>query len=515
MKKGVHYIRVSDERQLKGYSPDEQRERLSRYYITHNIECLAVFAENDSASGKDFYRPAWNDLRAYCKANKDKIDFIHIVDWSRFARNTEEAYITIRDFRKLGIEINAIEQLIDYKIPEQKYLQALYLAAPDADNHRRAINVIKGMRRAMMSGRWVNRAPVGYKNKRDEEKRAILVPDEKAKHIRKAFELMAQGIYCMEEVRIILQREDGFQCSKNNFPYILQNPLYAGRIFIPAHEEEPAQLVPAIHEPLISEDIFQLVQDIITGRRKPAASFTRREEFPLRGYLICSKCTRKLTGSASRGRTGTRYHYYHCDKGCKVRFPASALNQAFEKLLQDLQFDIEVKELYREILKDLYKDERQERKKTIDRLQADIDKNRQMIAKTQDLLAGGQISLAAYQEMNERYQSAITEASRRNAELERSGSLARVFDSTFNIVSNLQLFFQRASLEIKQMIIVSIFPGKLSFDGFTISKQGMNEVVQLLCGIGAAYEGNEKGQGLFSDTLPTSVVRLGLEPRLF
>ena len=42
---------------------------------------------------------------------------------------------------------------------------AFYLAAPEVENDRRALNTFHGMRRARKEGRYMGQAPVGYVNK--------------------------------------------------------------------------------------------------------------------------------------------------------------------------------------------------------------------------------------------------------------------------------------------------------------------------------------------------------------
>src|SRR3546814_20442113 len=51
---------------------------------------------------------------------------------------------------------------------------------------------------------------------------------------------------------------------------------------------------------------------------------------PLHGFLRCPKCTRMLSGSASKG-CGGYYYYYHCSASCRVRFRAVDVNGLFEK----------------------------------------------------------------------------------------------------------------------------------------------------------------------------------------
>ncbi len=80
----------------------------------------------------------------------------------------------INTLRRLGIEPQAIEQLLDLSIPENKMMLAFYLAAPEVENDRRALNVIHGMRRARKEGRYMGLASIGYTNKTDESGRKFI-----------------------------------------------------------------------------------------------------------------------------------------------------------------------------------------------------------------------------------------------------------------------------------------------------------------------------------------------------
>ena len=57
---------------------------------------------------------------------------------------------------------------------------AFYLAAPEVENDRRALNVIVGMRRAKKEGRWMATAPRGYDNRTDEFGRKYIAPNKVA-----------------------------------------------------------------------------------------------------------------------------------------------------------------------------------------------------------------------------------------------------------------------------------------------------------------------------------------------
>ena len=73
--------------------------------------------------------------------------------------------------------------------------------------------------------------------------------------------------------------------------------------------------------------VSEQVQFFLFGRKKNSPlRQTKKEELPLRGFLLCPKCNNKLTGSASKGCKGGKYFYYHCNSKCGVRFKAESLN---------------------------------------------------------------------------------------------------------------------------------------------------------------------------------------------
>ena len=64
----------------------------------------------------------------------------------------------------------------------------------------------------------------------------------------------------------IKSREKGLKCSKNAFWQVIRNPIYCGKIFIPAFKDEESCFVEGQHDAIITENIFEQVQEILDGR---------------------------------------------------------------------------------------------------------------------------------------------------------------------------------------------------------------------------------------------------------
>jgi DNA invertase Pin-like site-specific DNA recombinase len=190
MRKADLYIRVStDEQANKGYSQRDQEDRLRKYCELKSISIRNIYVEDHSA--KSFNRPEWQKyLSNLRKLKNSKVGTLLLfTKWDRFSRNAGDAYQMINQLRKLGVTPEAIEQPLDLTIPENKIMLAFYLAAPEVENDRRALNVIHGMRRARKEGRYMATAPLGYVNKMSEDKKKYIALHEiEAPILKWAFE---------------------------------------------------------------------------------------------------------------------------------------------------------------------------------------------------------------------------------------------------------------------------------------------------------------------------------------
>ncbi|SEA14216.1 Site-specific DNA recombinase [Arachidicoccus rhizosphaerae] len=351
MKSAYLYIRVStDEQKRKGYSLPEQEGRLLKYCAVNNIEVKDIFREDFSA--KDFNRPEWKKLIATIKKCRSQgPGNILFIKWDRFSRNTEYAYEMIGILRKLNVMAMAIDQPIDFDVPESAVMLAVYLSIPESENLRRALNTSNNIRKAKQLGRYPNKAPLGYINLTGLDGRKYIAPNpSKANIVKWSFQQLAKNTFTIEEVRrMALTR--GLKCSRAHFWRIIRNPVYCGFVRL-ATQTEGTLLIRGIHAPIISEDLFFKVQHIVGSPKKLTGKTDElKATFPLKGYLICPDCSRKLRASYSRGRT-KRYPYYHCSGDCKTRLSADLVNDNYYKALQQLELSKGASELFNLILED-------------------------------------------------------------------------------------------------------------------------------------------------------------------
>jgi site-specific DNA recombinase len=164
-------------------------------------------------------------------------------------------------------------------------------------------------------------------------------------------------IFAPDQIRKMANTK-GFMISRANFYHSIRNPVYRGKIVVKAYKDEDELWVDGVHEALISEGLFQHVQDILQGRRLilRLQGVKLHECLPLKGLLKCAMCERNLTGSAFKGRNGL-YYYYHAQNsyGCGCRYKADLLNEEMEDFIEDFVPKKGMGELYHEVAMDVYK----------------------------------------------------------------------------------------------------------------------------------------------------------------
>jgi site-specific DNA recombinase len=512
--KAILYTRVSTDEQNDGYSPADQKERLIKYCDQQGIEIVAFF--HDDESGKSFDRPEWLNIITFIKKNKGTVDLLLFIKWDRFSRNVAEAYIAIRDLRKYGIEPQAIEQPLNFEIPESKIMLAVYLAAPEVDNDRRALNIFHGIRRGKKEGRWLGGCPRGYKNARDANNKPIIVPEggKQEQLVKEAFTLFAGGLHPIEFLRRKMNKE-GLTCSRQAFWLLLRNQIYIGKVFVPTYKDEIGVWVEGQHEGIIEESVFYKVQDVLHGRKRnvPAKNSKVRGELPLRGHLICPQCERTLTGSASTGRHGNKFFYYHCSNGCKERQRASEVNNELLNLLHTYKAKPEVSELYSNILKQSLKEDNQLVKSDLQTITKDIEKQKQRLQNARALMLDGEVTPDDYRGMKNDIESLLNDLRKKEIVLKGGNkNYDKEIDYCTKLLKEIDKIYQNATPERKQLIIGSIFPERLVFENNKYRTPVINEVILRICTDNGLFKGKKKGKYIFNDVLSKGVASTGIEP---
>ncbi len=423
----------------------------------------------------------------------------------------------ISTLKKLCAEPQAAEQPLDLSVPENKMMLAFYLAAPEVENDRRALNVLYGMRRAMKEGRWMGPAPIGYVNKASEEGRKQIARKEpEASLIQWAFEQLAHGTLAADQIRQCLNKK-GLKCGRSNFWRLVRNPVYCGKIFVPRFKDEESRLVDGQHEPLVSEALFYQVQDVLDGKKRqerPSTKTTSSEHLPLRGYLVCHKCGRMLTGSASKGKKKL-YHYYHCVATCGCRYRADRANTAFVEELKRYKPNPGVEVLYRTVITTLLKEAMSRQQSEQRQLSERIGKQNEKINKARELLLEGSIDSADYRAIKKECEDNLNRLEAKLTAMvsgRQASGIDRLLDKAVSALSNLDKIYSDADTVKKREIIGSIYPEKLCFDGEQYRTPRVNEAVRLIYLTSSELQKTKNRKSSDVSRFSGMVVHTGIEP---
>ena len=510
MKNAILYTRVStDEQADKGFSLRDQEQKLLNYCSSNDINVIAIFRDDHSA--KSFNRPEFKKLFGFIKKNRSKVDQLLFTKWDRFSRNTKESYNKIKDFYDLGVTVNAIEQPLDLSVPEQGLMLAVYLSIPEVENHRRSLNVISGMRRAFKEGRYVVSPPKGYDMGRDGLNKPILVPNKEAKFIKQTFELLGKGIYSQQEVLDRLKKS-GFKTSKAAFGRIVRNPIYKGYIILKAFQDEPEQLIKAIHEPLVSERLFDKVQDIINGKSKQYRVSHKKlnDKFPLKGFVLCPNCLKPLKASTSKGRS-KYYSYYHCYKPCDTRYKAEEVDKWFNSFLSGISLNKNAQKLLTKLIEQRIKAQTKNERLS-PKHYTEVESLEQKLIRLQDLYLDGEFSSTEYQNAKNRIQSRLIELKDIQLAFQKSKEVMDIYKNGLKKLESFNKQFTLSNLDQKRQLIGSIFPEKFQFEDNKVRTEDINPILLKIASVNEGLKRNKKRDKSKKTDLSLEVLKAGLEP---
>ncbi|MFF5380437.1 recombinase family protein [Pedobacter suwonensis] len=477
------YIRVStDEQAEKGYSLRSQKDVLERYCDINGIRIRKIFTEDHSA--KTFNRPQWKQLLTFLKRSKRESDLLLFTKWDRFSRNTSDAYQMIAFLRKVGIEPQAIEQPLNLDVPENKMILAVYLTTPEIENDRRGLSTKAGIRQAKKEGRWTGPAPLGYVNKTKEDgSKYICHKFPEAAIIKWIFDQLARNVFSGEQI-LIEAREKGLKCSKNNFYCVIKNPMYYGKVIVPRFKDEEEELVDGKHQALISEEQFHKVQEILAARGKVhGRQVSVPEQMPLRGFLMCPKCTRKLTGSAP-GAKVTRIYYYHCHSKCGARIRANVLNAKFVEHIENFKLESKFVPLFSIALNDAYQNQLKDLLEEKKKLKAQIEGTQYRIQQSREMLLEGTLDSSDFRGIKLENTVKLEKLNTLLQELKNKNKI--ILDREFIIghalgsVKNLNLLFAESDIEEKRLLISHLYPEGISYKYEKFSYRDFNKAGQII-----------------------------------
>ncbi|WP_020074378.1 recombinase family protein [Faecalispora sporosphaeroides] len=329
------YIRLSVNKADQPSDSIENQKKIIGGYSETNFDLqLEKFYIDDKASGRDFNRPAFNEMIEDIRAGK--INCVIVKDLSRLGRSLIDVGYYVQMFfpgQKIrfisianGIDtLDGMRNIIFGKLPgDHISLTSLMDEQYAIDISKKTQSVLKNY---IEEGKHVApRAPYGYR-KSDCDYHTLVPDAESAIVVKKIFSMAFVRISINEIVRQLnakgiptpisyavsqglkgnYNRGNGLWNSRT-VKDILLNRTYVGDL----EQGKDKHVVQDTHEPLVCRDVFDVVQQLISEGASISPNKTNApcEDNILRGKVICGCCGRKM--QRRKGSGNANWHFFTC-----------------------------------------------------------------------------------------------------------------------------------------------------------------------------------------------------------
>ncbi|MBF0412876.1 MAG: recombinase family protein [Desulfamplus sp.] len=379
-KKAGLYIRVSTELQVDKDSLTTQAERLKTYCKQTGYQIVRIY-KDAGLSAKNTNRPALTELMHDIESGQ--IDVVLVTKLDRITRSIRDLCQLMDFFASHQVHFTSLSESIDTKTAMGRFFYQLLGLLAQLEREVTAERVATDMRHRAEKGKWTGGVvPFGYTtqslaikkakqkdtNQKDtfeqvvnnypDAKKLYIDPDE-AETIRWIFEKYIEN-NSVRKVAILLNSKgiktrQGELWPQTTIHRILKSPIYIGKTYYGKRKTDPVSnklvkqeesswtIVEAEHEPIISEDVFNKIQELLSSNAQKPTKTGRT--YLLSGLLKCGLC-----GGGMNGYTFTKkgeeksYSYYKCwnklqkgDVACKgLSIPAIALENFIVDQLKQL-----------------------------------------------------------------------------------------------------------------------------------------------------------------------------------
>ena len=337
------YCRLSQDDGSLGESGSIQTQKaiLTQYCQEHHMEIVDCYCD-DGWSGTNFDRPAFQRMIGDIEAGR--VNTVIVKDLSRFGREYAQMGLYIEHyFEEKGVRFLSLAENIDSSqglnnlvLPFTNVINSLY--ARQASEKTKAAHRARA-KNGMFLG---SRAPYGYQ-KDPNDRHHLIVDPEAAEVVKEIFRMFADGIGYVRMTKILRERNilnPQAYFNQNNPDYykhsdywrkpfdwhatsvraILNNPVYLGKLTfgktktkgffdkrrVPA-EESDWIVVEHTHEPLVSQELWDTVHQMMKVRRRENSSGHVQ---PFAGLVKCAGCGSSL--NASYDKKKGKYTGFSC-----------------------------------------------------------------------------------------------------------------------------------------------------------------------------------------------------------
>ncbi len=407
--RAVAYVRVSSkDQEREGFSIPAQSKLLSDYAGANGLRIVEEFADVETA--KRSGRANFSAMVQYLKKHPS-IRSILVEKTDRLYRNLKD-WVTIDE---LGVEIHFVKENVVLSADSrssEKFMHGIKVLVAKNYIDNLSEETRKGMLEKAEQGLWPTFAPIGYKNVQGPNgKRIITIDPESGPLVQRLFEWYSTGLYSLKQVSAkahaigLVYRKSRAQIGVSTVHTMLRHRIYTGKF------EWLGKTYVGSHEPLISEEMWEQVQEILNGRGEAKVRGSAHD-FTFTGMMTCRHCGCALVGDLKK----QKYIYYRCsgNRGrCGEPYVRQkVLEEQCAAILNRLRFDEETLALMTRALKESFAVETKDHAEALARLRAEQDR----LNKRLELLwvdkADGKVDPRFYESMSAQWRDELARCAR-------------------------------------------------------------------------------------------------------
>jgi DNA invertase Pin-like site-specific DNA recombinase len=280
-----------------------------------------------------------------------KFDVVLVFHTSRFARNQVEARRYKQLLReRLGIRVVSVTQPMgeDHTDPSAFLAESIHEMFDEYYSVSLSFWTRSGLREKARQGHLVGSLPWGYVH--DPSTKIAARHPERAPLVLTLFERYATGQESDRTLAAWLNVKGarsarGRLFSKDTVREMLCNAAYAGYV---SGLRDKSRAIKGLHEPIVSDELFDRVQEVRSWRTRVVKPGRPSEEYLLRKLIHCERCGARMHGCRTgwegmrRYQCSTRRHHGDCEQKMT---PAQPLEEQLIDWLHDFQPDHALRQL--------------------------------------------------------------------------------------------------------------------------------------------------------------------------
>jgi len=294
----------------EGYSIEAQKERLISYCKSQDgWELVTIYVE-EGESAKDMNRPELQRLLG--DAQNRLFDVVLVYKLDRITRSVVDLYKLLETFEMYNVKFKSVSEIYDTTTATGKLFITLVAALAEFERSNLAERVRFGMEQLVREGKW-HGGPVPYGFKWDGEQMHIVPEEAKVLQELRKFYMEGDGFGATSrKLNTLGYSRRGFAWSAQTVWYILDNPIYAGKMrygtkkrngkYATRKKEERVEVI-------WSDSGFPTIftweeyeEHTARMKKRQFYGFSKVREYWFAGVIRCARCGSTMIGRPYRNK---------------------------------------------------------------------------------------------------------------------------------------------------------------------------------------------------------------------